>query len=212
MNAYDFDGTIYPSNCTVDFGVWCLRRHPSLCLIYGPRVVWSFVRYKLGKLPNYRMQRELFRYLTLIDDFDEQIERFWDAHVWRISSWYLEQKQPDDLIMSSSPLCIIAPIARRLGVNCVATDYDRELGVLLDNLMYAKEKARYIFDHGFPVIENFYSDSLSDTPLALCAERAHLVKDRGATVVDRPELDTKTIARVKRELDTGWTIHLSEDE
>ena len=102
MNAYDFDGTIYPSNCTVDFGVWCLRRHPSLCLIYGPRVVWSFVRYKLGKLPNYRMQRELFRYLTLIDDFDKQIERFWDAHVRRISSWYLEQKQPDDLIMSST--------------------------------------------------------------------------------------------------------------
>ncbi len=31
--------------------------------------------------------------------------------------------------------------------------------------MYAREKAKYIFDHGFPVIDNFYSDSLADTLL-----------------------------------------------
>ena len=212
MNVYDFDGTIYHSNSTVDFGIWCLKRHPSLCFKYGPRVVWCFIKYKLGILPNYRMQRELFKYLTMVDDFDEQIERYWDAHVHEISPWYLKQKSPDDLIMSSSPICIIAPIARRLGVNYVATDYDRELGVFLDNLMYAKEKARYIIDHGFPVIDHFYSDSLSDTPLALCSEHAHLVIDKGTTVVDWPELDPKTVERVKREIDTGWRIHLTEDE
>ncbi|MBP3884366.1 MAG: haloacid dehalogenase-like hydrolase [Olsenella sp.] len=211
MNVYDFDGTIFHSNCTVGFGLWCIRRHPGLLFSYGPRVLWSFVLYKLGKMPNYRMQRELFRYLTMIDDFDEQIELYWDAHEAGISPWYLEQKRSDDLIMSSSPTCIIGPIARRLGVNYAATDYDRELGVLLDNLMYAREKARYIFDHGFPVIENFYSDSLSDTPLALCAEKAHLVTNGGTTVVDWPELDPKTAARVKKEIDTGWKIHLSED-
>ena len=211
MNAYDFDGTIYPSNCTVDFGLWCVKRHPALVFSYGPRVVWSFVRYKLGKIPNYRMQRELFRYLTLIDDFTEQIEQFWDVHEAKILPWYLKQKHPDDLIMSSSPLCIIEPIARRLGVNCVATYYDYELGVLLDNLMYAREKARYIIEHGFPVIEHFYSDSLSDTPLALCAENAHLVTDRGATISDWPALDPETVDKVKREIDSGWTIHLSED-
>lgn len=211
MNVYDFDGTIFRTNCTVGFGMWCLRRHPKLFLTYVPGVLRSFAKYKMGRIPSYRMQRELFKYLTMVDDFDEQIERYWDAHEGQISSWYLGQKRPDDLIMSASPLCIIEPIARRLGVRCVATDYDRELGVLLDNLMYAKEKARYIFDHGFPVIENFYSDSLSDTPLALCAEKAYMVKKNGALVVDWPELDPKTVERVKKELDTGWAIHLTED-
>ena len=211
MNAYDFDGTIFPSNCTVGFGFWCVRHHPTLIFTYGPRVVWSFIKYKLGRIPNYLMQRELFRYLTMIDDFDEQIERYWDVHEKRISPWYLAQKRADDLIISSSPTCIIAPIARRLGVQYAATDYDRELGVLLDNLMYAKEKARYIFDHGFPVIDNFYSDSLADTPLALCSEKAHLVINRGSTVVDWPELDPKTVEKVKKEINTGWRIHLTED-
>lgn len=210
MNVYDFDGTIFYTNSTVSFGFWCVWHHPTLIFTYGPRVVWSFIRYKLRKIPNYLMQRELFRYLTMINDFDEQIERYWDVYEKKISTWYLEQKRSDDLIISSSPSCIIAPIAQRLGVNHVATEYDRELGVLVNNLMYAKEKARYIFDQGFPVIENFYSDSLADTPLALCSEKAHLVTNNATTVVDWPELDPETVAKVKREIDTGWKIHLDE--
>ena len=129
----------------------------------------------------------------------------------KIAAWYLAQKRPDDLIISASPICIIEPIAKRLGVNFVATEYDRECGVLLNNLMYAREKAKYIFDHGFPKIENFYSDSLADTPLALCAEKAYLVKDHASTVVDWPDLDDETMKKVKREIDTGWNIHLKED-
>ena len=157
------------------------------------------------------MQREFFGYLTLIDDFDEQIERYWDKNEKRIAKWYLAQKKPDDLIISASPDCIIGPIAKRLGVNSVATEYDREYGVFLNNLMYAKEKARYIFDHDFPVIENFYSDSLADTPLALCAEKAHLVKDHATTVVDWPKLEDETVKIVKDKIDTGWRIHLKKD-
>ena len=84
------------------------------------------------------MQCKFFGYLTLIDDFDEQIERFWDKNEKKIASWYLAQKRPDDLIISASPKCIIGPIAKRLGVNYVATDFDREFGVFLDNMMYPR--------------------------------------------------------------------------
>ncbi len=208
MNVYDFDGTIYDSDCSISFGFWCMRHHPKLWFTYFPGIIKSFVKYKLKMIPNYRLQRELFRYLTLVDDFDEQIERYWDKHEKRISKWYLSQKKPDDLIISASPICIIEPIAKRLGVNAVGTDYDRELGVFLNNLMYAREKARYIFDHGFPKIDNFYSDSLADTPLALCAEKAYLVTEDASKVVDWPELDAETKEKVKEKLDTGWNVHL----
>lgn len=210
MNAYDFDGTIYPSNCTIGFAIWCMNRHPKLWFTYAPRAFKSVVLYKLKKMPSYRMLRELYSYLRDVDDFDIQIERYWDKNERRISSWYLAQKKPDDLIISASPTCLIEPIALRLGVTCVATDYDRELGVLLNNLMYAKEKSRYIIDHGFPVIEHFYSDSLSDMPLALCAEHAHLVIKRARKVIDWPELDERTKKKVKKLIHTGWTIHLED--
>ena len=150
----------------------------------------------------------MFNYLTMIDDFDEQIEKYWDKYEGKISAWYLAQKREDDLIISASPTCIIEPITKRLGVKCMATEYNREFGVFTNNLMYAKEKAKYMIDQGFPVIENFYSDSLADTPLALCDEKAYLVKDKATTVVDWPHLDSETMKKVKEKIDTGWEIHL----
>ena len=210
MNVYDFDGTIFPKDCSIGFCIWCMNRHPKLWFTFAPKAIRNLIRRKRGKISEYLMQREFFRYLTLIDDFDKQIERYWDKNEKKIAAWYLAQKKDDDLIISASPTCIIGPIAKRLGVNYMATEYDREFGVFLNNMMYAKEKARYILDHGFPMIENFYSDSLADTPLALCAEKAHLVTKKASVVTDWPDLDEKTVGKVKKKIDTGWNIHLDE--
>ena len=210
MNVYDFDGTIFPTDCSIGFFIWCMKRHPELCFTFAPKVVINLIKRKMGIMPEYLMQRKFFCYLTLIDDFDEQIERYWDKNEKKIAPWYLAQKRPDDLIISASPDCIIGPIAKRLGVNFMATEFSREHGVFLNNLMYAQEKAQYMIDHGFPVIENFYSDSLADTPLALCAEKAHLVKNKARTVVDWPELDEETLNKVHEKVNTGWSIHLDE--
>ncbi len=208
MNVYDFDGTIFPGDCSIGFAIWCMNRHPTLWFTYFPRAIKAFVQYRRGKIPNYRLQCEVFSYLTKVHDFDVQIERYWDKNEKRIVPWYLAQKRPDDLIISASPLCIIERIAGRLGVSCVATEYDRELGVLVNNLMYATEKSLYMIEQGLPQIENFYSDSLADTPLALCSDHAHLVTNDATTVVDWPKLDTLTKEKVKKKIDTGWSIHL----
>ena len=210
MNVYDFDGTIFPGDCSIGFALWCMKRHPKLWITFFPGMIKTLIQYKTGKIQNYLLQRRMFSYLTMIDDFDEQIVRYWDKNEKKISSWYLAQKRPDDLVISASPDCIIGPIAKRLGVNFIATEFDREYGIFLNNLMYAKEKAKYIFDHGFPVIDNFYSDSLADTPLALCAEKAHLVTDNASVVNDWPDLDEETMSKVKKKIDTGWNIHLED--
>ena len=210
MNVYDFDKTIFPTDCSIDFFIWCMKRHPKLFFTFAPKVVINLIKRKLGIMPEYLMQREFFGYLTLIDDFDEQIERYWDKNEKKIAPWYLAQKKPDDLIISASPDCIIGPIAKRLGVNFMATEFNRKYGVFLHNLMYAQEKAQYIIDHGFPKIDHFYSDSLADTPLALCAEKAFLVSNKASTLTEWPELDAETMRKAKEKVDTGWTIHLEE--
>ncbi len=210
MNVYDFDGTIYPTDCSIGFCMWCMKKHPKMYFTFAPKIIKNLILRKLGKIPEYEMQREFFGYLTMVDDFEEQIERYWDKNEGKIASWYLAQKKPDDLIISASPDCVIGPIAKRLGVNFIATEYNRKYGVFLNNLMYAQEKAQYIIDHGFPVIDNFYSDSLADTPIALCAEKAFLVKDKASTVVDWPELDEETLSKVHEKVDTGWNVHLKE--
>ena len=144
-----------------------MKRQPGLWFTFFPKAVKNLILRKLGKMTEATMQREFFGYLTMVDDFDGQIERYWDKNEKRIASWYLAQKRPDDLIISASPNCVIESIANRLGVRFMATDFDREYGVFLNKMKYAKEKTRYIIDQGFPMIENFYSDSLADTPLSL---------------------------------------------
>ncbi|MBQ7505534.1 MAG: haloacid dehalogenase-like hydrolase [Ruminococcus sp.] len=210
MNVYDFDKTIFAGDCSIGFGFWCMKHHPKLYFTFFPKALKNLILCKMKKMPEYLMQREFFGYLTLIDDFEEQIVRYWDKNEKKIAPWYLAQKRDDDLIISASPTCIIEPIAKRLGVNFMATDFDRKYGVILNNMMYAQEKAQYIIDHGFPVIDNFYSDSLADTPLALCAEKAYLVKDNARTVVDWPDLDEETLKKVHEKVDTGWTTHVEE--
>ena len=208
VNAYDFDGTIFPGDCSIGFALWCMKHHPKLVFTYLPRALKAFVQYKRGKIQNYQLQCEVFSYLMQVDDFDTQIERYWDKNEKKISAWYLAQKRPDDLIISASPLCIIERIADRLGVQCVASEYDREYGVLVNNLMYATEKSMYMIDRDMPQIENFYSDSLADTPLALLADNAHLVIKNASTVIDWPKLDDLTAEKVKKKIDTGWSVHL----
>jgi hypothetical protein len=208
MNVYDFDGTIYYPDCAASFALWCICRHPSLWFTYVPKMVKSAIQLKQKKIPRFVFERNVFSFLCLIDDFDVQIEKFWDKHMKNVSAWYLKQKRDDDLIISASPNCLIGPVARRLGVNYIATEYDRDVGAFVDNLMYAREKAAYIFDHGFPDIENFYSDSLADTPMALCAEKAHLVTHKAQVVEDWPKLDIEVIKQVHEKIDSGWSVHL----
>ncbi len=210
MNVYDFDGTIFPGDCSIGFCFWCMKKHPKMWFTFAPKMIGTAIKRITGKIPEYLFQRKFFGYLTMVDDFDEQIVRYWDKNEKKISDWYLKQKKPDDLIISASPTCIIEPIANRLGVNCMATEFDRQFGVFLNNHMYAKEKAKYMIDNGFPLIENFYSDSLADTPLALCAEKAHLVIKNASTVIDWPDLDEETMKKVREKVDTGWTVHLDE--
>ena len=203
-------GTVFPSDCSIGFCFWCMKRHPKMWFTFFPKLVKILIQNKRGKISESKMQRKFFGYLTLVKDFDVQIEKYWNKNEKRIASWYLAQKSPDDLIISASPSCIIEPIANRLGVHFMATEFDREYGVFVNNLMYAKEKAKYIIDHGFPVIDNFYSDSLADTPLALCAEKAHLVSNKARTVSDWPDLDKETMKKVKKKIDTGWSQHIDE--
>jgi len=204
MNVYDFDETIFHPDCTAKFALYCAVRQPSLFVTYLPRFMKVAYRYKKGKVQRYEFELTFFSFLPMVKEFDRKINDFWDKNYKNISSWYMAQKKPDDLIISASPDCIIAPIAERLGVNHVASEYDREYGVLCGNLMLAQSKAEYIIKQGMPVIENFYSDSLSDTPIALCAENAFLVLDKAQRPVPWPKLTKENLEKISKQIDIGW--------
>ena len=72
MNVYDFDKTIFPTDCTIGFGIWCMNRHPKLWFTFFPKMIGTLIRRKTGQIPEYLLQRKLLEYLTLIDDFEDR--------------------------------------------------------------------------------------------------------------------------------------------
>ena len=39
MNVYDFDGTIFSSDCAIGFCIWCMNRHPKLWFTFAPKAI-----------------------------------------------------------------------------------------------------------------------------------------------------------------------------
>lgn len=199
MRLYDFDKTIFYPDCTFLFIKWCIRRHPSLIYRYVPKMLFRFIKYKLKFNNKHDVEEKMFEFIRYVPNIEEEIERFWDAKEGNISEWYLKQKRSDDLIVSASPEFIIAPIARRLGVNYLATELDMQTLKIVGRSCYGRQKVKAILNTGIFLdheVEEFYSDSLSDTPLALCAEKAFLVKNKATEPVPWPELTPENKKRI----------------
>ena len=102
---------------------------------------------------------------------------FWEQNAeTMLRPWYLAQKRPDDIIISDSADFILRPLCEELGVRLIATNVDTTTGRLIGYDCHGPEKVRRLREEfGDVEIEEFYSDSLWDTPLAKLAKRAFLV-------------------------------------
>lgn len=174
MNVYDFDKTIYPKDSSAEFFIFNLKKNPLL-LRYAPIQIWALIRYKLKLIPKTAMKQEVYRYFRGIQNMDERVSEFWETRSSKIQPFYLKQKKTSDVIISASPEFLLKPIIQKLGVNLIASKVDPKLGTHEENCYGAQKPIR--FRELFPkaTIEEFYSDSLSDTPMASLAKHAYFV-------------------------------------
>jgi HAD superfamily phosphoserine phosphatase-like hydrolase len=177
MNVYDFDGTIYDGDSSVDFFLYALKQKPSL-LRYIPRQAWGFLLYGMKRISKTELKEYFFSFLSGIDT-EKLTEDFWNQNQYRIYKWYLEQQQPDDIIISASPEFLLKPICQRLGIqHLIASTVDAQSGKFSGENCRGEEKVqRLAKEYHVTRIDNFYSDSHSDLPLAQIANRAFLVKN-----------------------------------
>lgn len=176
MNTYDFDQTIYQPDSSYSFYLYCLKNYPSAVLRTLPKTLAFAAAYGLKKMTTKRLKEQLFSFLRYLPDVDSAVADFWEEHRRGIEQWYLEQKKEDDVIISASPYFLLRPIAMELGVGLIATPMDKHTGKILGENCHDAEKVRR-FQEQYPSArtECFYSDSLSDAPMAELAERAFLV-------------------------------------
>ena len=178
MNVYDFDKTIFYPDSSVSFILFCMRHYPRQVLRAAlPALVQAFNYYVCSKRKDAKGLKEaLFSFLNRIDNVDQVVLDFWDVHFCQIADWYLQQKKADDLIISASPEFLLRPATDKLGVRLIATKMNPYTGKILGKNCHDEEKCRRFLEFfSSETIEAFYSDSLSDTPMANLAEKAFLI-------------------------------------
>ncbi len=173
MNVYDFDKTIYPRDSTAQFYLWCLGRYPGAWLTL-PCTAWAFFCLGLRLRPKTRCKEIFYRFLRHVPP--DAPERFWAGHIGAVQRWYLDQKRPDDLVISASPEFLLRPAADALGFALMASRVDQATGRYDGENCHGAEKVRrYREKYGDAPVEGFWSDSRSDSPMAALAARAWLV-------------------------------------
>ena len=178
MNVYDFDGTIYNGDSTVDFFMYVLKREPSV-LLHFPKQAWGFVLYGTKRIDKTKLKEYFFCFLRSINT-KELVESFWNQNQHKIFDWYLKQQKKDDIIISASPKFLLQPICNRLGIrHLIASEVDPGNGMFTGENCRGPEKVQRLeSEYNVTHIDNFYSDSHSDLPLAKNADKAFLV-DKG---------------------------------
>ena len=95
-----------------------------------------------------------------------------------IQAWYLEVREQGDLVISASPEFLLEAPCKRLGIlPPIASKVDAKTGNYTGVNCHGKEKVRRFREQfGQASVENFYSDSKSDSPMAELAVRAFFIR------------------------------------
>ena len=178
MNVYDFDGTIYRGDSSVDFYLFSLRRHPSIAALL-PRQAAAFFRYKAKKCNKTAMKQVFFSFVKRIPDIDREVALFWNKNEKKIYGWYREQKCADDVIISASPEFLLGDICGRLELlPPIGSRVDKKSGEFSGKNCHDTEKVDRFYEiySKKAKIDGFYSDSRSDSPLAALADHAYYIR------------------------------------
>lgn len=175
MNVYDFDKTIYDGDSSIDFYKFNLKRNPKLARLWFKQGL-AGLDYKRSKKSKTEMKTVFYEYFTHIDDIDQAVSDFWVEHKHKIQPWYLAQKEADDLIISASPEFLLKPIIAELEVSLIASVVDPVTGRNLRPNCFGSEKVKRMAEHyDLADMDDFYSDSYSDDPLAQYAKQSFFV-------------------------------------
>ena len=186
VDVYDFDGTIYRGDSTVDFLIYLAGKRKSL-LLRAVFLIPAAVRLLFtGDLT--RFKSSLFNQIAGRVDLFAEGERFWQESgaQQKINGWF--RKRPVDvpvIIASASPEFELRWIAKELGADdLICTRCDEKTGKLIGQNCKSDEKIRRIREkYGDVSIRSMYTDSIrADRPLLELAENRFLVNAKTGEV------------------------------
>lgn len=181
INAYDFDGTIYDGDSSVDFYFYCLKKNKKV-LLQLPVQMWGAILYILKIYDKTKFKEKVFSYLKRIDNPDKYVKDFWKQNKIKIKDWYIKQQEKTDVIISASPEFLLKPLEKEMNFKVIATKVNKQTGKFESLNCHDYEKIKRYEELYKKKIKRFYSDSIkADKPMLEYAEEAYLVEKNNIT-------------------------------
>ena len=184
IDVYDFDGTIYDGDSSVDFFLFCLKRNKKIIIKIIP-IIWSIISYFIRKKDKTKYKEKIFSFLEYVEDINKTINDFWITHKHKIKKFYLDKDHKNDIIISASPEFLLKPICEKLKVKLlIGSIVSKKTGKFTGLNCHDHEKVKRLkaIYQDF-TIENMYTDSYSDQPLIDLSKHAYIVKKNKLTKV-----------------------------
>jgi phosphoserine phosphatase len=183
MNVYDFDNTIYDGESPFELFFFYLKKYPRLLMKFAPKVVVYLGKYKHQKVSMDSLVRDHLYFaedlIRGLENYETDLAAFWDTRMHKIKSFYFQQQQEDDLIVSASPEVLLSILCERINIkNFIGTTVDFEIGKI--TFACFRENKAVAFKNRYPdtVIDNFYTDSMNDKALMDISTNVYLVKGK----------------------------------
>ncbi len=177
VNIFDFDGTIYDGDSSIDFFKFCLKKNKK-CFIIIPNLLLNYFLYFIKIKTKTQVKEVFFSFLKYFSKPEKLIKEFWNLHDYKIKKFYLNRKHDKDIIISASPEFLISHIAKKLKVkDLIASDVEINTGKFLSSNCKGEEKVTRLKNkYNNIIIVATYTDSYSDKPLIDLSEKAYFVK------------------------------------
>ena len=179
MNLYDFDNTILKGDSSKRFFFYSLLRHPLIVLLSLFKTLVEVIKLVFKKSSFSKIKSTLFSYVKYISNLDDYMDKYASKNIHRVKNFYFDNQKDNDVIISASFEFIVKPFCDKLGIkNLIATKYYTKNGKIIGVNCKGKEKVRRFYEI-YPkdtVIEEAYSDSLSDIPMLELAKKPYIVE------------------------------------
>ena len=180
IDVYDFDGTIYDGDSTVDFVLFAVRRHPNV-LLGLPRIARAALKLRKKEIGLTEFKTVLFAEMAERMDLKTEAGLFWldPKTKEKLGAWF--RTTPRDLpivLCSASPEFEIAPAAKLLGIpTVVATRVDIATGELIGKNCKAEEKLSRLKAHfgDYEIRAMYTDDAKADGPLLAAAREGYIL-------------------------------------
>lgn len=115
LYLYDWDGTIYDGDSSVDFLFYCIKKNKKLFWFFIKKIPY-FLKYIFKLISTTEFKEEIFSFLKTIKNIDSYVDDFWKQNKHKVKNFYLDKKHDKDIIISASPEFLLKPICEELGI------------------------------------------------------------------------------------------------